>query len=93
MNKVLMPTNEENRMQLAELIETLSLIISQARAYQGALPDYRIMITQMVEVKGVENERYHLQPMFTYDNEQGVLHPTEAQKTWAERMKQRIITG
>jgi pilus assembly protein CpaF len=58
-----------------------------------ALPDHRVKITQMVEVAGVENDRYVLQPLFTYDNEQGMLHPTEAGKTWAERARNRIVTG
>ena len=57
------------------------------------LPDYRIKITQLVEVQGVENGRYILQPLFTYDNEQGVLHPTEVGKTWAERVKHRLTRG
>ena len=58
-----------------------------------ALPDYRIKITQMVEVRGLENDRYVLQPLFTYDNEGGLLHPTEAGKSWAERMKGRLTHG
>ena len=33
-----MPANEEIKTQLAELIDTLSLLIAQARAYQEALP-------------------------------------------------------
>lgn len=57
------------------------------------LPDYRIKITQLVEMQGVENGRYVLQPLFTYDNEQGVLHPTEAGKSWAERIKHRLTHG
>lgn len=57
------------------------------------LPDYRIKITQLVELQGVENGRYILQPLFTYDNEQGVLLPTDAGQTWAERMRQRTIQG
>jgi pilus assembly protein CpaF len=58
-----------------------------------ALPDHRIKITQMVEISGIENDRYLLQPLFTYDNEQGALNPTEAGKTWAERARNRIVTG
>lgn len=57
------------------------------------LPDYRIKITQLVEVQGVENGRYVLQPLFTYNNEQGVLHPTDAGKSWAERVKRRLTRG
>lgn len=57
------------------------------------LPNYRIKITQLVEIQGVENGRYVLQPLFTYDNEQGVLHPTEAGNTWEERNKRRVVRG
>jgi hypothetical protein len=58
-----------------------------------ALPDHRIKITQVVELSGVESDRYVLQPLFTYDNTQGVLYPTAAGQTWAERARNRVIMG
>jgi pilus assembly protein CpaF len=55
------------------------------------LPDYRRKITRIVEVVGVENDRYVLQPLFTYNIEQGKLEPTSAHAGWAERVR-RIMT-
>jgi pilus assembly protein CpaF len=78
---------DEIRRMIASAIGLISFQMNHA------LPDYRIKITQLVEVRGVENDRYILQPLFTYDNEQGVLQPTEAGQTWAERMHSRLIQG
>ncbi len=57
------------------------------------LPDYRIKITRIVEVRGVENDRYVLQPLFTYDLEKGQLQPTTAASSWTERIYQRLTHG
>jgi len=43
-----------------------------------APPDDRRMVTRIVEVQGIEHDRYILQPLFTYDEEQGRLLPTRA---------------
>jgi pilus assembly protein CpaF len=58
-----------------------------------ALPDQRIRVTQVVEVGGMENDRYLLQPLFTYDNDNGALIPTEAGRTWTERKRVRWTRG
>ena len=78
---------DELRRMIASAIGLISFQMNHA------LPDYRIKITQLVEVRGVENGRYVLQPLFTYDNEEGVLHPTEAGKTWYKRAHDRLIRG
>jgi Flp pilus assembly CpaF family ATPase len=58
-----------------------------------ALPDHRIKITEIVEVYGVEDDRYLMQPLFSYENESGLLRPTEAGRNWVERTRNRIVTG
>jgi hypothetical protein len=57
------------------------------------LPDYRIKVTEMVELAGVENDRYVLKPLFTYDVEHGILNQTEVGKGWVERMRGRLTKG
>ena len=44
-------------------------------------PDDRRKVTRIVEVRGIEHDRYILQPLFTYDEEQGRLLPTRAYET------------
>jgi hypothetical protein len=44
-------------------------------------------------VGGMENDRYLLQPLFTYDNDNGALIPTEAGRTWTERKRVRWTRG
>jgi pilus assembly protein CpaF len=58
-----------------------------------ALPGQRIRVTQLVEVCGLEDNRYVLQPLFVYDNENGVLNPTDAGKTWVERKRAKWTNG
>lgn len=55
-----------------------------------ALPDYRRKITRIVEVRGVEHDRYVLQPLFANDEGQGKLLPTRACETWEEDAARRI---
>jgi len=57
------------------------------------LPDYRIKVTRIVEVQGIANDRYLLQPLFTYNIEEGKLEPTDAYEGWAERTRRRITHG
>ena len=54
------------------------------------LPDYRRKITRIVEVRGVEHDRYILQPLFTYDADQARLLPTRAFEAWEEDTARRI---
>lgn len=79
---------------LAELRQMIAsairLIVYQANY---TLPDYRIKLTRIVEVQGVENGRYVLQPLFTYNVEAGKLEPTSAQATWTERVRHKMING
>jgi len=58
-----------------------------------ALPDQRIRVTQIVEVCGVDNNRYILQPLFTYNNEQGLLELTETGKGWVDRKREKWMRG
>jgi pilus assembly protein CpaF len=58
-----------------------------------SLPDQRTRVTQIVEVCDVDNNRYILQPLFTYDNEQGRLTSTEAGNTWVERRQEYWTHG
>jgi pilus assembly protein CpaF len=55
------------------------------------LPDYRIKITRIVEVQGLANDRYLLQPLLTYNVQAGKLEPTDAYAGWAERTR-RVMT-
>lgn len=79
------------------LTEIRTLIASAIKliTYQQnhTLPDYRRKITRIVEVRGVENDRYVLQPLFIYNVEQGKLEPTSAQATWEERIKHQMTHG
>jgi pilus assembly protein CpaF len=58
-----------------------------------ALPDYRRKVTRIVEVRGIEHDRYVLQPLFAYDEEQGTLLPTAAREAWEAEAGQRITGG
>jgi pilus assembly protein CpaF len=73
-----------------QLVSAFPLIVFMK---SNALPDQRIKVTQIVEMRGLEDNRYLLQPLFAYDNETGRLTPTEAGKSWAGRQRERIITG
>ncbi len=58
-----------------------------------ALPDYRRKVTRIVEVRGIEHDRYVLQPLFTYDETQGKLLSTKAYATWEEESARRFTQG
>lgn len=77
--------------ELRSLIASALPLIIFMKSY--TLPDHRIKVTQLVEVAGVKNDRYILQPLFIYDNDQGTLQPTEAGSSWAERARNRIVMG
>lgn len=79
------------------LAEIRGLIASAVRliTYQQnhTLPDYRRKITRIVEVLGVENDRYVLQPLFTYNVDLGQLEATPARAGWEERIRQGLTHG
>jgi pilus assembly protein CpaF len=58
-----------------------------------ALPDYRRKITRIVEVRGIEHDRYVLQPLFAYDEERGELMPTRAYEAWEDDAARRATRG
>jgi pilus assembly protein CpaF len=58
-----------------------------------ALPDQRIRVTQIVDVCSVDNNRYILQPLFTYDNERGLLEMTETGRGWVDRKREKWTRG
>lgn len=79
------------------LAELRTIIASAIRliVYQAnhTLPDYRIKLTRIVEVQGVENGRYLLQPLFTYNIDSGSLEPTSARTGWEKRIRDGMIHG
>jgi Flp pilus assembly CpaF family ATPase len=58
-----------------------------------ALPDQRIRITQILEVCELDDNRYILQPLFTYDNGQGLLELTDTGRGWVERKQEKWTRG
>jgi pilus assembly protein CpaF len=64
--------------------EIRSLITSalQVIVYQERLPEGRRRVLQIVELRGLENGRYVLQPLFRYDFEAGRLEATGAKASW-----------
>jgi len=64
--------------------EIRALIASavQLITFQQRMPDGRRKVMQIVEVRGLENERYVLQPLFRYEAGKGVLEPTGARPAW-----------
>jgi pilus assembly protein CpaF len=67
------------------LSEIRSLIASalQLITYQERLPDGKRKMTHIVELCGLENGRYVLQPLFRYNLETGTIDPTGAKPSWA----------
>jgi len=65
------------------LAEIRRLIVSGLRliVYQEKLPAGR-RITQITELRGLENDRYVLQPLFRYNVDQDRLEATGAKPTW-----------
>ncbi len=64
--------------------EIRSLIASalQVIVYQERLPDGRRKVMQIVELRGLENGRFVLQPLFRYNDEAGRLEATGAKPNW-----------
>ena len=66
------------------LSEIRHLIASALRliVYQARLPDGRRKVTQITELRGLENERYVLAPLFRYDHEKDVIERTGTKASW-----------
>lgn len=70
------------------LSEIRRLIAAALRliTYQELLPSIQARrVTHIVELCGVENDRYVLRPLFRYNPEQDRLEPTSARATWDAR--------
>jgi pilus assembly protein CpaF len=78
---------EEVKQMVASAFELVVFLKTRAS------PDQRIRVTQIVEVDGVDNYRYILQPLFTYESEQGLLELTETGKGWVERKQEKWTRG
>jgi pilus assembly protein CpaF len=65
--------------------EIRAMIASALRliTFQERLPSGVRKITQVVELRGVENDRYVLCPLFRYSPASGALEPTGEQPSWA----------
>jgi pilus assembly protein CpaF len=63
-------------------IRTLIASALQLITYQELLPSGRRKITQIVELCGLENGRYVLQPLFRYNPETETIDPTGFQPSW-----------
>jgi pilus assembly protein CpaF len=66
------------------LAEIRTLIASgvQLITYQERMPDGSRKLVDMVELRGVENQRYVLQPLMRYDREAGQFEFTGITPTW-----------
>jgi len=66
--------------------EIRALIASalQVITYQQKLSGGRRKIMQIVELRGLENERYVLQPLFRYDPKQGQFELTGTKPSWVQ---------
>lgn len=64
--------------------EIRSLIASalQLITYQQLLPDGKRKLTHIVELCGLENGRYVLQPLFRYNRDTNTIDSTGAQPSW-----------
>ena len=81
-----------NRLEAMCLMANLGLGLSDIRrtiasalrmiVYQERLPSGKRKITQIVELRGLENDRYMLQPLFRYNPEKERLEATGAKATW-----------
>jgi pilus assembly protein CpaF len=94
----LMNTHADNtedaldRLEAMCLMANLGLSLSDIRRtiasalrliiYQERLPSGHRKITQIVELRGLENDRYVLQPLFRYNREADRLERTGAKASW-----------
>jgi len=63
-------------------IRALIAAALQLITFQEKLPDGRRKITQIVELCGLENERYVLQPLFRYNLAEQRFEPTGIKPSW-----------
>jgi pilus assembly protein CpaF len=63
-------------------IRTLIASALQLITYQELLPTGRRKLTHIVELCGLENGRYVLQPLFRYNPETDTIDPTGAKPSW-----------
>ena len=81
-----------DRLEALCLMANLGLSLSDIRrmiasalrliVYQERLPDGRRKVTQITELRGLENDRYVIQPLFRYDREKERLERTGAKASW-----------
>ena len=86
------PEDALARLEALCLMANLGLGLGEIRAliaaairlitYQERLPAGNRRIMQIVEVAGLENDRYVLQPLFRYNPEAERLEPTDMQPGW-----------
>jgi pilus assembly protein CpaF len=63
-------------------IRTLIASALQLITYQELLPNGRRRLTHIVEICGLENGRYVLQPLFRYNPETDTIDPTGTKPSW-----------
>jgi pilus assembly protein CpaF len=80
------------RLEALCLMANLGLGLGEIRAlvasaiqlitFQQRLPDGRRKVMQIVELRGLDNDRYVLQPLFRYDPAKDKLEPAGARPAW-----------
>ncbi len=86
------PEDALARLESMCLMANLGLGLSEIRAiiasalqlitYQQLLPDGTRKLTHIVELRGLENGRYVLQPLFRYNPETKKIEPTGVKPSW-----------
>jgi len=86
------PEDALARLEALCLMANLGLGLGEIRAlvasaiqlitFQQRLPDGRRKMMQIVELRGLDNDRYVLQPLFRYDPPKGKLEPAGARPAW-----------
>jgi len=86
------PADALGRLEAMCLMANLGLGLGEIRAlvasaiqlitFQQRLPDGRRKMMQIVELRGLDNERYVLQPLFRYDPAKDKLEPAGARPAW-----------
>jgi len=86
------PSDALARLEVMCLMANLGLGLGEIRTIiagalnvivqQNRLRDGRRRIMEITELRGLENERYVLVPLFRYHHEQGVLERTGAKASW-----------
>ena len=86
------PEDALSRLETMCLTANLGLGLSEIRAiiasalqlitYQERLPNGSRKLTQIVELQGLENDRYVLQPLFRFNTETGIIESTGINPSW-----------